>query len=236
MAIPGKDAAADQGAFAPHILVVDDDPRLGRLLQRYLTEQGFRVTLAQDAGEARARLQGLVFDLLVVDVMMPGEDGLSLTAGIRRLSDVPILLLTARGEPADRIKGLEAGADDYLGKPFEPRELLLRIGTILRRYRPGRDGRTVMMGPYRFDPDRGELLLDGQPVRLTSAESMLLKIFAENPGVAISRADLIERTGASQDRSIDVSVTRLRKKIEPDPRQPRYLQTVRGTGYILLPD
>lgn len=217
--------------------MVDDDARLRRLLQRYLTETGFLVTTAADAAEARARLRGIAFDLLVLDVMMPGEDGLSLTQSLRAQSDIPILLLTARGGPQERIAGLESGADDYLAKPFEPRELTLRIGTILRRYKPGRGGSgEVRMGACRFDPERGELTRDDAPIKLTSGETQLLRLLADAPGETFSRQDLADRLGAGQERSIDVAVTRLRRKIEIDPRMPRYLQTVRGIGYMLLPD
>jgi two-component system phosphate regulon response regulator OmpR len=228
---------ADESADPAHILVVDDDARLRKLLQRYLTEEGYRVTLAQDAADARAKLRGLAFDLLVVDVMMPGEDGLSLTKSLHEKSDVPVLILTARGAPADRIAGLESGADDYLAKPFEPRELSLRISTILRRQKPVRqmsDG--VRMGAFRFDIDRGELRRDQQVIKLTSGEAALLRLLAAHPGATFSRQDLTERLNAGQERSVDVAVTRLRRKIESDPRMPRYLQTVRGIGYMLLPD
>ncbi len=220
-----------------HILVVDDDARLRRLLTRYLTEAGYLVTSAADAIEARAKLRGLEFDLLVVDVMMPGEDGLSLTQSLRTHSDVPILLLTARVEPADRIAGLESGADDYLAKPFEPRELTLRIATILRRQKIQRPMvEAVRMGDFRFDPDRGELTREGMVIKLTSSEAALLKVLAAEPGATFTRQDLADRLGAGQERSVDVAVTRLRRKIETDPRMPRYLQTVRGIGYMLLPD
>jgi len=224
--------------IAPHILVVDDDTRLLGLLKKYLRENGHLVTAARDAAEAQRKMEGFAFDLLVVDVMMPGEDGLELTRTLRGLDDdVPILLLTARSEPQDRIAGLESGADDYLGKPFEPRELLLRIQSILRRAHteaevmPG-----VTLGAYYFDVERSELRRDDELVRLTSAESALLGVFARNPGATISRHELCQRGGGVNERSIDVQVTRLRRKIEPDPKVPRYLQTVWGAGYVLLPD
>ncbi len=226
---------------APHILVVDDDTRLRDLLKRYLTERGFLVTTAVDAEDARRRLGVLAFDLMVLDVMMPGENGIDLVASLRRDSDVPVLLLTAMSEPEDRIAGLEAGADDYLSKPFEPRELLLRIRSILRRAAP-RDAAAatppIALGGCRFDIEREELLdRDGRPIRLTSFESMLLRILAEHAGSVLSREDLTRLTGAGGgERSVDVQVTRLRRKIEPDPRVPRYLQTVRGQGYVLRPD
>jgi len=238
--------ATDQAtALAPHdvtvetnhILVVDDDARLRRLLQRYLTENGYLVTTAGSAEEARAQLRSLAFDLLVVDVMMPGEDGFSLTQSIRKTSDVPILILTARGEATDRITGLESGADDYLAKPFEPRELSLRIEKILRRQRPVRAAAgDIRMGAFSFNIERGELSRDNIAIKLTSGEAALLRVLADAPGATFSRQDLSYRLSAGQERSIDVAVTRLRRKIETDPRMPRYLQTVRGIGYMLLPD
>ena len=228
-------------AALPHILVVDDDGRLRDLLRRYLTENGFRVSTAADAAEARAKLESLAFDLLVLDVMMPGESGLDLTQDLRRTGVVPILLLTAMAETEDRINGLERGADDYLSKPFEPRELLLRIRTILRRVNgaaPARAaGAPVLLGGLLFDAERLELRGPGRTVRLTEAEAALLRALAQNPGATLSRDDLAQRLDLTGNpRTVDVQVTRLRRKIEPDPRFPRYLQTVRGKGYALLPD
>jgi two-component system phosphate regulon response regulator OmpR len=223
---------------APHILVVDDDMRLRELLRRYLVDNGFMATAALDAADARTKLNSLAFDLLVLDVMMPGENGLDLTRSLRAESAVPILLLTARGEPEDRIAGLEAGADDYLAKPFEPRELVLRINAILRRV-PRQEEPTsgLRVGLWTFHPDRYELRAGETVVRLTSVENSLLKILAAAPGETVSREDLAERSGAVVNaRTIDVQVTRLRRKIEADPRMPRYLQTVRGEGYVLWPD
>lgn len=223
---------------APHVLVVDDDLRLRTLTQRFLVENGFRVTAAGDAAEAREFLRGLEFDILVLDIMMPGEDGLQLTRSLREISDVPILLLTALTETDDRIEGLEAGADDYLPKPYEPRELVLRISSILKRsHQPLPEIRTeVKMGPCRYTLDRGELWRGEKLVKLTTGEGTLMRFFAENPRETFSRLDLCERTGVGQERSIDVSVTRLRRKIEADPKMPIYLQTVRGVGYTLMPD
>ncbi len=228
----------------PHILVVDDDTRLRGLLQRFLTENGFMVSQAADAGEARQALLSLEFDLLIVDVMMPGEDGMSLTRSLRETKDVPILMLTAMGEADDRITGLETGADDYLTKPFEPRELLLRINAILRRARrpdadaAGTAGMELLnLGACVYDMRRDELICDTQPVRLTPAEAALLRELARHPGEILSREDLATATGAARNlRTVDVQVTRLRKKIESDLRLPRYLQTVRGKGYMLKPD
>ncbi len=224
---------------APHILVVDDDDRLRNLLRRYLTEQGFRVTTAGDVAQARDKLRSLAFDLLVLDIMMPGESGLDLTRSLRRESDVPILLLTAMGETADRIDGLECGADDYLTKPFEPRELVLRIKAVLRRMpQEGEEvGKEVHFGVFCFDLEREELRRGEAFVRLTAAEVGLLKALARRPGVPVSREDLTgAEVGPNNTRAVDVQVTRLRRKIESNPRFPRYLQTVRGTGYVLVPD
>jgi two-component system, OmpR family, phosphate regulon response regulator OmpR len=221
-----------------HLLIVDDDTRIRTLLQRYLSENGYRVTSAKDAADARQLMASLDFDFIVLDVMMPGEDGFALTKAIRETSRVPILLLTARGETGDRIQGLERGADDYLAKPFEPRELLLRIATILRRAgTPVENVRQVIqLGTCRFDPDRGELTRDGKPVKLTSAELQLMRVLAANPGQNFSRSDLSQRMGAVLERTVDVQITRLRRKIENDPKLPLYLQTVRGVGYVLMPD
>ena len=220
-----------------HILVVDDDARLRDLLQRYLVNNGYLVSVAGDAEEAKDRLRSLAFDLVVLDVMLPGQDGVAFTGELRRDSDLPILLLTARGEPEHRISGLEAGADDYLSKPFEPRELLLRIGTILRRAQASRsDDDTVRFGPFAFTRATGELKRDDQVVHLTSGEIALLQVLAARPGKAVSRAELSEQGRvAGSDRAVDVQMARLRRKIEDDPRQPRYLLTARGSGYVLRP-
>jgi len=226
-------------ADLPHILVVDDDRRLRELLQRFLSSNGYVVAAARNAAECRKLLAGLAFDLIVLDVMMPGEDGLSLTESLRSGSAVPILLLTARGDVEDRIAGLERGADDYLTKPFEPRELLLRIGTILRRVGPGSDAAAVRIriGDCVYDPGRGELWRDEEPVRLTAIEQSLLRILADRAGETVSREELISESRiAGGERTVDVQVTRLRRKIEPNPRVPRYLRTVRGEGYVLHPD
>lgn len=220
-----------------HILVVDDDERLRALLQRFLSQNGFRVTAASDAEHARALMKSMAFDLLVLDVMMPGESGFELARSVRANSRVPILMLTARGEAEDRIEGLEIGADDYLPKPFEPRELVLRCGALLRRAAPPAQAhREVKMGQAVFDPDRGELRRKGKPVRLTSSEVALMKLFAANAGRPFSRTDLCSRLGVTLERSIDVQVTRLRRKIEDDPKLPLYIQTLRGVGYMLVPD
>ncbi len=235
-------------ADLPHILVVDDDTRLRELLRRYLSENGFLVSAAGDAAEARRLLAGIEFDMIVLDVMMPGEDGFALTESLRLTNAVPILLLTARGEVDDRIAGLERGADDYLSKPFEPRELLLRMSTILRRTAaPGRgtgEGagkatapHSVAFGACVFHLDRGELLREDRPVHLTEIEIVMLRVLAGRAGTPVSREELI-REGAidGNERAVDVQVTRLRRKMEPNPRAPRYLQTVRGAGYRLRLD
>lgn len=222
-----------------HILVVDDDTRLRDLLQRYLSDQGFRVTTAVDAADARAKLTSFAFDLLVLDIMMPGESGLELTQTLRRESAVPILLLTAMNETEDRIAGFESGADDYLPKPFEPRELVLRINAVLRRIpvAEAKAANCVTFGDFSFDLDREELTRAGAFIRLTSAETLLLKSLAQRAGQPIARQDLSEESQVNGNtRTIDVQVTRLRRKIEADPKFPRYLQTVRGTGYVLMTD
>lgn len=226
-----------------HLLVVDDDERIRGLLQKFLIRSGFLVSTARDAAQARRLLGGLEFDLLVLDVMMPGEDGISLTRDLRRTLATPILLLTAKGETQNRIEGFEAGADDYLGKPFEPKELLLRINAILRRVPMIRPVETaakpLQLGEVRYDPDRGELWRGAELIRLTATEAQLMRIFAATPGAAIPRDRLVgdlDREAGGGDRAVDVQITRLRRKIEDDPKQPRYLQTVRGEGYMLQPD
>ncbi len=222
---------------AAHLLVVDDDDRIRTLLKRYLTENGYRVSVAKDGAEARDLMGSVDFDLLILDVMMPGLTGFDLTEKIRAASNVPILLLTARGLPEDRIEGLERGADDYLSKPFEPRELLLRITALLRRAQPiKRDRQLMQFGDTTFEPGRGELRREGQLVKLTAGELALLRVLAAKPGEAISRTALADETETPMERSIDVQITRIRKKIEDDPRTPIYLQTVRGVGYMLIPD
>lgn len=232
--------AADGGEDPAHLLIVDDDTRLAALLARYLAQEGFRVSTAESAAEARRQLALVACDLIVLDVMMPGEDGLSLTRSLGRPGDPPVLLLTARGDPGDRIAGLEAGAQDYLPKPFEPRELLLRIRTILRRVAapaPGQgavdDQQGLGLGPWRVDLRRGELRRGDECVRLTTGELTLLRVLIDRAGEAVGRRDLAELTGQAQERTIDVQVTRLRRKIEDDPKAPRHLQTVRGKGYVL---
>jgi len=227
-----------------HLLIVDDDERIRDLLKKFLMRAGFLVTAARDAAHARRVLSGLDFDLIVLDVMMPGEDGLSLTASLRETMVTPILLLTARGETDDRIKGLEAGADDYLPKPFEPKELLLRINAILRRMPENQPEEVtpkfLQLGGIRYDIDRGEMWQGEDLIRLTSTEIQLMKIFSAQPGEPVSRAKLVEDLGRdrgqAQERAVDVQITRLRRKIEPNPKQPQYLQTVRGAGYMLAPD
>ena len=230
-------------ADLPHILVVDDEERLRELLRKYLSDNGYIVLTAHDAADARAKLKSLAFDLIILDLMMPGENGLEFAASLRTTSNVPILMLTAMGETDDRIRGFEAGVDDYLTKPFEPRELLLRVNAILKRAAtaapPAEAPGEVVMGRAVFDAQRGELTVGGEVQRLTSQEVRLLKVFAERPGVTFSRDELMERTGGGvhgSGRAVDVQVTRLRRKIESDPKLPRYLQTVRGKGYVLLPD
>ena len=220
----------------PHLLVIDDDNRLRKLLGKFLSENGYRVTLAASAAEARALLRSMTFDLLVCDIMMPGESGLDLTRDLRRESFVPILLLTAMGEAEDRIRGFETGADDYLPKPFEPRELLLRIQSILRRASSGPAPVTELsFGPLRFDRARRRLRRGAEEIRLTEAETAMLATLAENAGRPVSR-DQLGSGGEDGGRAVDVQIARLRRKIETDPRFPRYLQTVRGQGYMLQPD
>ncbi|MEY3532768.1 MAG: hypothetical protein RI979_792 [Pseudomonadota bacterium] len=226
-----------------HLLVADDDERIRGLLQKFLIRNGFLVTTARDAAQARRLLAGLEFDMLILDVMMPGEDGISLTRDLRGQMSVPILLLTAKGETQNRIEGLEAGADDYLVKPFEPKELLLRINAILRRVPQAKAAtqapKILQLGAVRYDVDRGELWRGADLVKLTSTEAQLMRAFAAQPGQPISRDKLVgdspAEDSAGQERAVDVQITRLRRKIEDDPKRPRFLQTVRGEGYMLQP-
>lgn len=228
----------------PHILIVDDDERIRTLLQKFLARHDFWVSIARDAAHARRLLEGLEFDLIVMDVMMPGEDGLTLTRSLRETLSTPILLLTAKSETGERILGLEAGADDYLTKPFEPKELVLRINAILRRVPKEapieEPPKTLQMGEIRYDVSRGELWHGDDLVRLTATESALMRIFSSRPHKPISRAQLVSDLGRddgkAQERAVDVQITRLRRKLEADPKQPRFLQTVRGSGYMLAPD
>jgi two-component system phosphate regulon response regulator OmpR len=238
------EASLKPKTYPPHVLVIDDDARLRDLLAKFLTKNSFMVSSAADAAEARRHLAAFQFDLLVVDVMMPGESGLALTKSIRDNSvgangKIPILMLTAMGETRDRIAGLETGVDDYMSKPFEPRELVLRVNSILRRAPPVEmsGAMELRFGECRYDLARQTLTRGGEPVHLTAGEAELLNILARSVGTPVDRSMLATsgEEGANP-RTIDVQVTRLRRKIEPDPRQPRYLQTVRGTGYLLRAD
>lgn len=225
--VPGDDA--------PHLLVVDDDTRIRNLLKQYLSENGFRVTVAGTAAEARRKLIGLDFDLIVLDVMMPGESGVDLTRALREANSVPILMLTALSETDSRISGLEAGADDYLPKPFDPRELILRINNILRRGGPLTTPKVeqIVFGPYTFQIARRELKCGGEMLRLTDREQEILAIFAGRAGETIPRHELVGEDSEVGERTIDVQINRLRRKIERDPSNPVWLQTVRGIGYRL---
>jgi two-component system phosphate regulon response regulator OmpR len=235
---------ADLSQNDAHLLIVDDDERIRSLLQQFLSRNGFWTTAARDADHARRLLEGLDFDMIVLDVMMPGDDGISFTRELRETQNTPILLLTAKGESSDRISGLEAGADDYLPKPFEPKELLLRINAILRRVPQSEQvndaPKVIHLGEIRYDIDRGEMWQGDDMVRLTATEVSLMRIFSGRVGEPVSRAKLVEDLGRdkgqAQERAVDVQITRLRRKIEADPKQPRYLQTVRGAGYMLAPD
>ncbi|MCC0031156.1 MAG: response regulator transcription factor [Brucellaceae bacterium] len=220
---------------AAHLLVVDDDTRIRTLLSEYLTSNGYRITVAANAAEARRILEGMDFDLLIVDVMMPGESGLSLTAALRQIKDVPILMLTALSETENRIQGLEAGADDYLSKPFDPRELLLRINSILRRGAKPESAlpEQIIFGPYTFNLTRRELRKGADPIKLTDREQVIMGMFAERPGETVARHELVGRDLDVGERTIDVQINRLRRKIESDPANPLWLQTVRGIGYRL---
>lgn len=231
-------AAGAPSDDASHLLVVDDDTRIRELLNRYLMEQGFRVTVAGDADEARRKLRGLDFDLIIMDVMMPGESGLTLTKSLRDIRTVPILMLTALAESNARIEGLEAGADDYLSKPFEPRELVLRINNILRRNAPAKAPKIeqVIFGPFTFSVVRKELRRGADHIRLTDREQEIMMLFSQRAGETIPRHELVSDESEVGERTIDVQINRLRRKIEDDPSNPVWLQTVRGIGYRLSVD
>jgi two-component system, OmpR family, phosphate regulon response regulator OmpR len=223
---------------APHILVVDDDQKIRGLLGRFLVSNGFRVTEAGDAASARSYMRGLAFDLVLLDVMMPGESGLSLARDLKATRPIPICMLTALADAEDRISGLECGVDDYVSKPFEPRELLLRIKNILRRGQaPSQSSRDeIRMGPCTFSLTRGELKREDESVKLTERERDLMRLFAQRIGVPVPRHELSSDDSTGSERAIDVQINRLRRKIEADPSNPVYLQTVRGKGYILYTD
>ncbi len=229
------EAATAPDDDAPHLLVVDDDTRIRSLLARFLTENGFRITMASTAEEARRKLESLEFDLIILDVMMPGETGVELTKSLREEKDVPILMLTALSETDSRIEGLEAGADDYLPKPFDPRELILRVNNILRRGGPATTPKLeqIVFGPYTFQIARRELKRSGEALKLTDREQEIMTIFAQRPGETIPRHELVGDDVDVGERTIDVQINRLRRKIERDPSNPVWLQTVRGVGYRL---
>jgi two-component system phosphate regulon response regulator OmpR len=225
---------------APHVLVVDDDRRLRNLVASYLGKNGYRVTAVASAAEARTRLESLSLEIIVLDVMMPGEDGFAFAETLRETSDIPILMLTARSEAHDRVRGFETGVDDYLTKPYEPKELLLRIGSILRRTRsnppPRGDEASLRFGPFLFVPERGELKRGEEAVRLTEREREILRLLGATPGQIVSRESLAGPGGGGQERTVDVQINRLRRKLESDPANPLYLQTARGAGYRLVVD
>ncbi len=223
---------------APHVLVVDDDQRIRALLSKYLTNNGFRVTQAADAAAARAALKGLQFDVVILDVMMPGESGLDLARFLKSTTQVRVCMLTAQAEPSNRIEGLEVGVEDYVAKPFEPRELLLRLQNIMRRGAPEDDRANdeIYLGALTFHITRGELRKNNKTIKLTERERELLRMFAKRPGDSISRHELAADESTGSERAIDVQINRLRRKIETDPSNPVYLQTVRGKGYILHTD
>jgi two-component system, OmpR family, phosphate regulon response regulator OmpR len=237
-----ESARVDLPDHAPHVLVVDDDRRLRDLLARFLVEHGYRVTTAASAAEARAKSESLVFDVLVLDVMMPGETGFEYARRVRETSQVPILMLTARANAADRVTGLEIGADDYLPKPFEPRELILRLGNVLRRAGPSEPRAveaapdTIHFGPFAFRFDRGELRRDDEVIRITEREREILTILGHRRGGNVPREELAGGGNGANERAVDVQINRLRRKIEVDPANPVFLQTVRGIGYRLIVD
>jgi two-component system phosphate regulon response regulator OmpR len=227
---------------ASHLLIVDDDTRIRSLLSQFLKANGYRVTTAESAADARRRMEGLAFDLIVLDVMMPGENGYQFAEKLRATSTVPILMLTALADINDRIRGFELGVDDFMSKPFDPRELLLRIGSILRRVTappPAHQAigpEAVAFGRFSYNIARGELLQDGEPLKITDRERDMMRLLAEAHGAPVSREALAGPDSEANERTIDVQINRLRRKIERDPANPLYLQTVRGSGYRLIVD
>lgn len=228
--------ASPLGDDAPHVLIVDDDQKIRDLLARYLGGNGFRVTTAADVQMARAAMRGLTFDLILLDWMMPGETGIELARELKSRQAVPICMLTARSETDERIAGLEAGVDDYVAKPFEPRELLLRLRNILKREGPADNGQEIRLGQMVFQVERGELRSQKETIKLTERERDLLRLFASRIGQPIPRHELSTEENTGNERAIDVQINRLRRKIETDPSNPVYLQTVRGKGYVLYAD
>jgi two-component system phosphate regulon response regulator OmpR len=222
---------------APHVLVVDDDHRIRDLLVRFLSDNGFRVSAAGDAAAARNALRAFAFDLIVLDVMMPGDSGLVLAKELKAISDVPICMMTALVDPEDRVRGLETGVDDYVAKPFEPMELLIRLRNIMRRGKAApASSDEIRMGDMSFHIGRGELRRGPETIKLTEREKELLRQFAQRPGLPIARHELAPDDSTGSERAIDVQINRLRRKIEADPSNPVYLQTLRGKGYILYFD
>ena len=216
-----------------HILIVDDDDRIRSLLKDYLTENKYIVSTAENADNAKEKLDFLKFDIIILDVMMPGQNGYELTKEIKRNTKIPVILLTAKGEVENRIKGLELGADDYIGKPFEPKELLLRIKNIIKNYNKLDLNRKYFVGTAEIDLNKMTILLSGKRKKINNSEKKVLVEMLSNPGKTYSRGEIGEISGISQERSIDVMITRLRQKIETSPKNPKYLQTKRGLGYVL---
>ena len=233
-----KSSAQPLADDAPHVLVVDDDRRLRELLARFLGDHGYRISVARDTTDARAALSVMQFDGVILDVMMPGENGFDFAKSLRTTSDVPILMLTARSETDDRVRGLEIGVDDYLSKPFEPRELLLRLNNIRRRTTQAatvvETVEQVSFGPFVYHIGRGELRSDGEPVKISERERDILTLLATRPGQTVPREDFAAHEDISNERTVDVQINRLRRKIEADPANPTHLQTVRGVGYRLV--
>lgn len=220
-----------------HILIIDDDEKIRDLLKQYLKNNNFFVSTAINASDAEEKLKIIKFDLAIIDIMMPGKDGLQLTKEIREKIDLPIILLTAKGEPEDRVRGLELGAEDYLPKPFEPKELLLRIKNVIKRIKKNKYVITsIKIGKASINMKKMEIQKEKKVIKINASEKILLENMIGSAGKIFSREEISKITNLTQERSIDVLVTRLRQKIEPDPKNPKYLQTVRGTGYVLWLD
>ena len=216
-----------------HILVVDDDDRIRELVKEYLEENNFLITTAKDSFDAKKKLEIIKFDLIVLDIMMPGQSGLSLTKEIKKDNSMPIILLTAKGETVNRIEGLEVGADDYLGKPFEPKELLLRIKNILNKTKKTPLPNEVYIGNALVNLKKLSIKLNEKVIKINPQERKVLEKMLESPGEVFSREDIGKIINISKERTIDVMITRLRQKIESNPKNPKYLQTIRGSGYVL---
>jgi two-component system phosphate regulon response regulator OmpR len=219
--------------FKAHILIVDDDDRIRELVKQYLNENDYLVTTANSAEDAKEKVNIIKFDIIILDIMMPGQSGLDFTNENKKKINTPIILLTAKGEPSDRIEGLEIGADDYLAKPFEPKELVLRIKNILNKTKSKSQKRVVNFSNINIDLNKSLIIKNNREFKINNTEKIILEKMINSPGETFTREEIGKLINLDKERSIDVIITRLRKKIEVDPKNPKFLQTIRGTGYVL---